>query len=60
MTNFSSVNCGTVKLKHHSTSSLVEIIVSHNDGEELIPESIMVDYNQWEELKRAIKMADEN
>jgi hypothetical protein len=59
MNNFLKVKRGTVELKHHSASSVIEIVVSHNDGEKLLPESIMVNYRQWAELKEAMKVADE-
>lgn len=51
---------GKVKLVHHSTSSVVQIIVT--DREEYMPghfreetNELWIDYNQFEDLKNVIK-----
>lgn len=60
MSGWQKIELGNVKIVHHSTSSVVQIIVK--DREEYIPghireetNELWLDYDQFENLKSVIK-----
>lgn len=50
--NWTTLEDTGVKAIHHSTSSVIEVIVPQDDGKEIIDERIFFDYCQWEALRR--------
>lgn len=51
---------GEVKIKHHSTSSQIEMTVTSDEptetgGTEKVTDTIWFDYGQWEDVKRIIE-----
>lgn len=55
---------GNVKMKHYSTSSLIEIIITTEEevgqGEFMkVEESVWVDYNTFSDLQKVIKEENE-
>lgn len=54
MDNWTKIEVGYVTLIHHSTASVIEIVVT-NDDSELPPKNIWLDYYDFEALKDAIK-----
>jgi len=64
MSGFTKVEKGTVKIVHHSTSSLIEVIIK--DREEVsqgnwkdIDKIVWLDYTQIEDLKKALNEIDQ-
>lgn len=61
MSGWTKRQVGNIELIHHSTASLVEIII-HSDEltERLVPEihqkSIYLDYEEFDDLKKAIEL----
>jgi len=64
MSGFTTVEEGTIKIVHHSTSSLIEVIIK--DREEVsqgnwkdIDKIVWLDYTQIEDLKKALNEIDQ-
>lgn len=50
MTNFATIKQGSIRIKHYSTSSTIEIIVGRDED----LEHIMLDYSEFEDLREAL------
>ena len=60
MSGFTKVEKGTVKIVHHSTSSLIEVIIKDREEVEQgqfedIDKIVYLDYTQFDDLAEAIK-----
>ena len=53
--NWTERKVGNVKMIHHSTSSVIEIIIEQDD--EKI--TVWLDYTDFENLKKALKLTDD-
>lgn len=51
MSGWISIDNGDVTLIHHSTASVIQIVVQDEDGKS----DLWLDYYQFEQLKKAIK-----
>ena len=55
MSGWTEREFGAVKIKHHSTSSLIELtIATTEESETLSVETLWLDYQQFSELKKVI------
>ena len=55
--NFHSTEEGTIKVLHHSTSSLIEIKVKNNEEDTV--KSLWLDYAKYDDLTRCIQRLNE-
>jgi putative lipase involved disintegration of autophagic bodies len=50
---------GDITITHHSTASVIQIIVSESEAEHKNEkQELWIDYYQWEQLKKAIAQTE--